>query len=224
MGGIKVEAESQMTTVPGLFAAGECAAGLHGANRLGGNSLSDLLVFGKRAGQFAAKFAQEHKGGQINEDHVNHSMAQALEPMDRQADQAETPYAIQAELQERMQELVGIVRQEEELEQAVSMVQDLKARAQRVVVPGNREYNPGWHTAIDLDNLLIVSEAVALSARERKESRGAHTRIDYPDKDSEFAKVNTRVRRGDSGQMEVAQEPLTPTPADLQEIIDEENR
>ena len=123
-----------------------------------------------------------------------------------------------------MQELVGIVRQEDELNQALEIIRDLKARAQRVVVPGNREYNPGWHTAVDLDNLLIVSEAVALAAQERKESRGAHTRIDYPDKDPEFAKVNTRVRRGDDGQMEIAQEPLPPIPADLQEIIDEENR
>lgn len=223
MGGIKVDPDSQMSAVPGLFAAGECAAGLHGANRLGGNSLSDLVVFGKRAGEFAANFAQEKGSGTIDESQVEQVINRALAPLEREG--GEQPYAIQSELQEKMQDLVGIVRREEEMQQALGIVAELKERAERVSAPGNREYNPGWHTAIDLDNLLTVSEAIALSAIERKESRGGHFRDDYPDKDAEhFAKVNVRVRKGEDGRMQVDQVPMAKMPEDLQAIIDEESK
>ena len=223
MGGIKVDPDSQMSAVPGLFAAGECAAGLHGANRLGGNSLSDLVVFGKRAGEFAANFAQEKGSGTIDESQVEQVINRALAPLEREG--GEQPYAIQSELQEKMQDLVGIVRREEEMQQALGIVAELKERAERVSATGNREYNPGWHTAIDLDNLLTVSEAIALSAIERKESRGGHFRDDYPDKDAEhFAKVNVRVRKGEDGRMQVDQVPMAKMPEDLQAIIDEESK
>ncbi len=223
MGGIKVDAETQMSAVPGLFACGECAAGLHGANRLGGNSLSDLVVFGKRAGEHAAVFAREKDMGTIDEGLVEDTVRQTLAPLERE--QGEQPYAIQAELQEKMQDLVGIVRREEEMSEALDMIAALKERAARTAVPGSREYNPGWHTAVDLSSLLTVAEAITLSAIERKESRGGHFRDDYPDKDSaHFAKVNVRVRKGTDGQMQVEQLPMAEIPADLQAIIDEESK
>jgi len=223
MGGIKVDADSQMSAVPGLFAAGECAAGLHGANRLGGNSLSDLVVFGKRAGEYAANFAQEKGSGTVDEGQVEQVINRALAPLGREG--GELPYAIQAELQEKMQDLVGIVRREEEMQQVLGIVAELKERAAHVSAPGNREYNPGWHTAIDLDNLLTVSEAIALSAIERKESRGGHFRDDYPDKDAaHFANVNVRVRKGEDGRMQVDQVPMAELPEDLQAIIDQESK
>jgi succinate dehydrogenase / fumarate reductase, flavoprotein subunit len=223
MGGIKVDAESQMSAVPGLFACGECAAGLHGANRLGGNSLSDLVVFGKRAGEYAARFATENAHSTIDDDQVERLSRQALAPLERES--GEQPYTIQAELQEHMQDLVGIVRREEEMQKALEIVASLKERAANASVPGNREYNPGWHTAVDLQSLLTVSQAIALSAIERKESRGGHFRDDYPDKDPDhFAKVNVRVRRGADGNMEVDQLPISPMPDDLQQIIDTESK
>jgi succinate dehydrogenase / fumarate reductase flavoprotein subunit len=223
MGGIKVDADSQMSAVPGLFAAGECAAGLHGANRLGGNSLSDLVVFGKRAGEYAANFAQEKGSGTVDEGQVEQVINRALAPLGREG--GELPYAIQAELQEKMQDLVGIVRREQEMQQVLGIVAELKERAAHISAPGNREYNPGWHTAIDLDNLLTVSEAIALSAIERKESRGGHFRDDYPDKDAaHFANVNVRVRKGEDGRMQVDQVPMAELPEDLQAIIDEESK
>ncbi|MDA0334897.1 MAG: fumarate reductase/succinate dehydrogenase flavoprotein subunit [bacterium] len=223
MGGIKVDAESQMSAVPGLFACGECAAGLHGANRLGGNSLSDLVVFGKRAGEYAARFAAENGHGGIDDSLVEELSRQALAPLERES--GEQPYAIQAELQEHMQDLVGIVRREDEMLRALEIITGLKERADNASVPGNREYNPGWHTAVDLQSLLTVSQAIALSAIERKESRGGHFRDDYPDKDpGHFAKVNVRVRKGADGNMEVDQLPIPPIPGDLQQIIDTESR
>jgi succinate dehydrogenase / fumarate reductase flavoprotein subunit len=173
MGGIRVDADTQMSTVPGLFAAGEAAAGLHGANRLGGNSLSDLLVFGKRAGEFAAKFAKEN--GQdiiIDEDEIATFAKMVLEPFDRT--EGGNPYQVQYDLQEMMQDLVGIVRKEEELLKAIEELKKLSQCANKVKVIGNREYNNGWHTALDLQNLLTVSEAITRAAIERKESRGAH--------------------------------------------------
>src|SRR5207248_10972892 len=188
MGGVRVEAETEATTVPGLFAAGEVAAGLHGANRLGGKSLSDLLVFGQRAGKFAAQFAKEHGAGQINVAQVEQAAQRALEPFERNGANAEGPYQIQHELQEMMQDLVGIVRKEDEMLRALEGLQKLLKRGQQVAVPGNREYNPGWHTALDLDNLLTVSEAIARAAVERKESRGAHFREDFPNKDTAAGK------------------------------------
>jgi succinate dehydrogenase / fumarate reductase flavoprotein subunit len=208
-----------MSDVPGLFAAGECGAGLHGANRLGGNSLSDLLVFGKRAGQYAARFAKENSLGAIRQDDVQLAEKRALLPFER--DTAEGPYVVQHALQEMMQDLVGIVRHEKEMRQALDRIQELKARAEHVGVSGNREYNPGWHTAIDLDNLLTVSEMVTLAAMERKESRGAHFRDDYPSKDDEFGSSNIVIRKGQRGEMQVLRVPIPPMPSELKQIIEE---
>src|SRR6202035_5613822 len=184
MGGVRVDAETQMSNVPGLFAAGECAAGINGANRLGGNSLSDLLVFGKRAGEFAAKFVKENQPGSIDKEKIDAVAREALAPFERS--DAENPYAIQKDLQETMQDLVGIVRNETEMREALQRIGKFKSRAEKAAVTGNREYNPGWHTALDLKNLLTVSEAVTRAALERKESRGAQFRDDYPGKDDAF--------------------------------------
>ena len=221
MGGIRVEADSQMSTVPGLFAAGECAAGLHGANRLGGNSLSDLLVFGQRAGQHAAAYAKEQTGAPINSDQVDAAARLALEPFEREGSDAEGPYQVQFDLQDMMQAQVGIVRSQAEIQKALDAFGQLYERAGRVGVQGNREYNAGWHTALDLRNLLMVAEAVAKSAILRKESRGAHFREDFLEKDSEQAKLNTVTRLGAGGEMEVVQEPLAPIRDDLAQIIDD---
>jgi len=223
MGGIRVDADSQMTTVQGLFAAGECAAGLHGANRLGGNSLSDLIVFGKRAGEYAAAFAKENSAVKVDETQLEQVITRTLAPMDRNGADGENPYTIQHDLQEMMQDKVGIVRSDEDLKLALESLNALKARAEKASAPGNREYNPGWHTALDLDNLLAVSEAVALSALERRESRGAHTRLDHPDKDEKLGTVNSVIRKGPDGQMQVTAEPIPSIREDLQQII-EENR
>ncbi|MBM3279640.1 MAG: fumarate reductase/succinate dehydrogenase flavoprotein subunit [Candidatus Handelsmanbacteria bacterium] len=220
MGGIRVDADSQMSTVPGLFAAGECGAGLHGANRLGGNSLSDLLVFGKRAGVHAAQYAKEHGAAAVDESQIDEEMRLALAPFERGA-QGENPYQIEHELQDRMQELVGIVRQEGEMQRALEIIHQLEARRQRVGVTGNREFNPGWHTALDLRNMLAVSEAVTRAALERQESRGAHFREDYPNKDPEAGKFNVAVRQGADGRMQIERRPLEPMRPDLAQIIEE---
>ena len=219
MGGVRVDADSQMSDVPGLFAAGECAAGLHGANRLGGNSLSDLLVFGKRAGVYAARFAKETSLGALNMNDLESAERSALRPFE--SDGSENPYTVQRMLQDVMQELVGIVRQEQEMRQALERIQDLKAASERVSIDGNREYNSGWHTALDLRNLLTVSEIVARSALERKESRGAHFRDDFPVKDEEFGKFNIVVRKGLSGEMQFTREPIPLMRMDLRQIIEE---
>ncbi len=220
MGGIRVDSESQMSTVPGLFAAGECAAGLHGANRLGGNSLSDLVVFGKRAGEYAAKYAKENSAGQVNNDQVQEIATWAEAPFDR-GDKAENPFTIQSDLQVMMQDKVGIVREEKELNEALEGLEGFKARAEHASADVNRDYNPGWHTALDLRNLLAVSEASARSALLRKESRGAHTRMDHPDKSDQEAKVNNVVRKGTDGRMQIEQIPIPPIREDLAKIIEE---
>jgi succinate dehydrogenase / fumarate reductase flavoprotein subunit len=220
MGGIRVDGDTQMSTVPGLFACGECAAGLHGANRLGGNSLSDLLVFGKRAGEFAAEFARGHGGVRLNESEIDDGTRVALAPFERGAG-AEGPYQVQESLQTTMQNLVGIVRSKDEMERALVELAALNQRAEKVGVPGNREYNPGWHTALDLRHLLIVSEAIARSALDRRESRGGHFRDDYPDKDPAFATFNNVVTRERSGAMTLSREPIPPLPKELEAIIKE---
>jgi succinate dehydrogenase / fumarate reductase flavoprotein subunit len=222
MGGVEVEAESQMSTVPGLFAAGECGAGLHGANRLGGNSLSDLVVFGKRAGEYAAKFAKEHGAGKIDQAHVDEVAKMALGPFDRGA-AGENPFAVQHELQEMMQDLVGIVRVEDEMESALGEIAKLKARAVKAGISGNREYNGGWHTALDLDNLLTVSEIITRAAIERKESRGAHFRDDFPDKSEDWAKYNIRVTKGSGGEPNVERVPIKAL-SEEQKLVIEENK
>lgn len=227
MGGIRVNADSQMSDIPALFAAGECGAGLHGANRLGGNSLSDLLVFGKRAGEHAAIFARKNSAGGINPSHVQERICNALAPLERgnkgNAESIENPYSIQRDLQTLMQDKVGIVRHETEMTQAIEEIATLKERAERCGIHGNRHYNPGWHTAMDLRNLLTFSEVIALSGLERKESRGAHTRTDFPNKEKPLSMVNTVVRKGSDGLPEVTQEPIVSIREDLQTIIEENN-
>ncbi len=221
MGGIRVHPDTQMSSVPGLFAAGECAAGINGANRLGGNSLSDILVFGKRAGEFAARFARENPAGVIDGDHVEEAVTQALGPFDR-ATQGENPYQIQRDLQEMMQDLVGIVRKEEEMARALKGLETLWERACKVGTSGNREYNPGWHTALDLKNLLTVSEAVTRSAIDRQESRGAQFRDDYPRKDdAKWGNVNIVLRKGADGAMQLRHEPIPLMPSHLKQVLDE---
>ncbi|PYQ45462.1 MAG: fumarate reductase/succinate dehydrogenase flavoprotein subunit [Acidobacteria bacterium] len=221
MGGVRVDAETQMSTVPGLFAAGECAAGINGANRLGGNSLSDLLVFGRRAGEHAARFARESGPGRIDPARVDVAARQAVEPFERGDGHADGPYRVQRDLQEMMQDLVGIVRTESEMRRALEGLQGLWERSRRVPVDGNREYNPGWHTALDLPNLLTASEAVTRSALERKESRGAHFREDFPDKDPASAKFNVVVRKAADGVMRVERVPIPEMPPELRQVIEE---
>jgi succinate dehydrogenase / fumarate reductase, flavoprotein subunit len=219
MGGVRVDAETQMSTVPGLFAAGECAAGINGANRLGGNSLSDLLVFGKRAGEHAALFAKQNAAGRGDDGAVEAAARRAVAVFE--GDGAENPYRIQQELQEMMQDQVGIVRREGEMKGALEGLAKLRERGKRVKVPGNREFNPGWHTALDLPNLFTVSEAVARCAIERKESRGAHFREDFPDKDPAWGKMNLVVRKARDGAMQVDRVPLAEMPAELKQVIEE---
>jgi succinate dehydrogenase / fumarate reductase flavoprotein subunit len=222
MGGIRVDADSQMSSLPGLFAAGECAAGINGANRLGGNSLSDLLVFGKRAGEYSAEFARENRRAAVDPASVQRATDEALKPFEHGQGKAENPYTIQSDLQEMMQRLVGIVRTEREMQEALRDLRELRARAARAGVTGHREYNPGWHTAIDLKNMLTVSEAIARSAIERKESRGGHFRDDYPEKNPEYATFNIVTRQRSDGSMEVRREPLPPLPAELKQIIEDQ--
>jgi succinate dehydrogenase / fumarate reductase flavoprotein subunit len=224
MGGVHVDAQTQMSTVPGLFAAGEVGAGLHGANRLGGNSLSDLVVFGKLAGEHAANFAQENGDININESILEQAEKDALAPLERQGDpqtDGAGPYQIQYALQETMQDLVGIVRVENEMQQAIEKIAEYKDQEKTVAAPGNREYNPGWHTALDLNSLLTVSEAVARAGAARKESRGAHFREDFPEKSDEFAKINHVVYRGDNGEMVVEARPTKPKSDEQVQIIEE---
>jgi succinate dehydrogenase / fumarate reductase flavoprotein subunit len=221
MGGVRVDGDTQMSTVPGLFAAGECAAGLHGANRLGGNSLSDLLVFGKRAGRYAAEFAKEKSAAHIDDDQVERTARLALEPFDRGAAAGENPYQIQHDLQEFMQDKVGIVRREEEMSEALEQIARLRERARRAGIGGNREYNPGWHTALDLESLLTVSEAIARAGIERRESRGAQFRDDYPKKDEQLGKIHIIIRKGPDGEMQVERTQIPEMPAELKQIIEE---
>ena len=218
MGGVRVDADTQMSNVPGLFAAGECAGGLHGANRLGGNSLSDLLVFGKRAGEYAAKFAKEHKPGAVNVDQVEEVARRALEPFSREG---ESPYKIQQDLQKTMQDLVGISRQDVEMRRALDELANLWVRAGSVGVIGNREYNAGWHTALDLPHLLTVAEAITRAAVERRESRGAHFREDYLAKDEELGQASLLVRKLGDGSMQVVREPISELTPELAKIVDD---
>jgi len=224
MGGVRVDGDTQMTSVPGLFAAGECAAGLHGANRLGGNSLSDLLVFGKRAGEYAAKFAKENSAVALSDAEIEAAAAEALAPFERgekSGGSAEGPYQVQHDLQKMMQALVGIVRREDEMTQALDGLGKLWERAGQTAVYGHREYNPGWHTALDLKHLLTVSEAVTRCALERKESRGGHFREDFPEKDPEAAKMNIIAWKGPDGSMQLRREAIPEMPEELKQVIEE---
>lgn len=218
MGGIRVEAETGQSTVPGLFAAGEAAAGLHGANRLGGNSLSDLLVFGKRAGKAAAEYAKIVKNVELDALQLQSAEREMLAPFERS--EGEFPYEIHRELQEFMQSLVGIFRTEADLQKALVELEKLKPRVERVRADGSRMFNPGWHLTRDLRSMVLVSEAVTRSALARRESRGAHSRIDYPNFDDTWSKQNNIiVKRGD--QMTLEQRPVSEMPPDLRALLAE---
>ncbi|MEZ6242648.1 MAG: fumarate reductase/succinate dehydrogenase flavoprotein subunit [Phycisphaerales bacterium] len=219
MGGVKVDGDTQMSSVPGLFAAGEVAGGLHGANRLGGNSLSDLLVFGKLAGEHAAVYAKQHGPGHADAGQIEDAMHDALAPFERV--DGENPYDIQHDLQDMMQSEAGIVRNEAEMAKAVDGLARLRERASRARADGNREYNPGWHTALDLKNLLTVAEAVVRSALDRRESRGAHFREDYPSKDEAHGRHNSVTARGPDGHMSVQRRDIPPIREELAQIIKE---
>ena len=216
MGGIRVDAETAQSNVPGLFAAGEAAAGLHGANRLGGNSLSDLLVFGRRAGLAAAAHAKQSGTSNIDDAQVDEATREMLAPFERS--NGDSPYDVHRDLQETMQNYVGIFRTEDDLKQGLSEIEKLKDRTRRVRVEGSRLFNPGWHLARDLKSMLTVSEAVTMSALERKESRGAHSRIDFPQYDEKWSKLNNIVSR-DGEAMRMSQRPIVQMPADLEEIL-----
>jgi len=220
MGGVRVDADTAASTVPGLFAAGECAGGMHGANRLGGNSLSDLIVFGRRAGMGAAQYAQGLNASlKVDTGEVDAVVAAMMAHFERDGD--ENPYSVQKDLQETMHNLVGIIRTESELKEAVQKVRDLKERAKNMSVEGNRQYNPGWHLAMDLRSMLTVSEAIARAALERTESRGGHTREDFPGPDPGWGKRNVAVRQADGGEMTITLEPLPQMPSELATLFEE---
>jgi succinate dehydrogenase / fumarate reductase flavoprotein subunit len=219
MGGLRVDADTTATTIPGLFAAGECAGGMHGSNRLGGNSLSDLLVFGRRAGLSAAEYAAGLASPPVpDEGQVEEAARTALAPFDHPG--GENPYAVHVDLQQTMQDLVGIIRTGDELEKALGEIAVLKERAERLSVAGNREFNPGWHLALDLRNMLAISEVVARCALARKESRGGHTREDHPTTHPHYGRVNHVVRlRG--GEVHLQEEPLPEMPTELKVLFEE---
>jgi succinate dehydrogenase / fumarate reductase flavoprotein subunit len=218
MGGIRVDAETGQSSVPGLFAAGEAAAGLHGANRLGGNSLSDLLVFGRRAGLAAAEQAKKQSSRSVESSQVDDAARQALAPFECSG--GENPYAIHHDLQEVMQNLVGIFRTEEDLCRALAALEKLKQRAKNVCAKSCRVYNPGWHLCFDLHSMLRLSEACTHAALARKESRGAHSRLDFPKTEDGWGKRNLVIaQKGDA--MNLFEIPRQPMPAELQQILEE---
>ena len=219
MGGVRVDADSAATTVPGLFAAGEVAAGMHGANRLGGNSLSDLLVFGRRAGLCAADYArQQSRMPSLDQRQLTAAAAYMRAPFETPG--SENPYAIHADLQQCMQDLVGIIREAPELEEALVRLAHLRSRTDNMAVSGGRRYNPGWHLALDLISMLTVSEAAAMSALERRESRGGHTRSDFPKTDAQWGTKNVVTRKRD-GSLRLATEPLPKMPPELRALLEE---
>jgi len=224
MGGVRVDADTGAATVPGLFVAGEVAGGMHGANRLGGNSLSDLLVFGRRAGMGASDYASGRPGAPVpDRGEIDDAITEALAPFDRT--DGENPYQLHEELQDTMQSLVGIIRTGEELERALEQLDVLRDRASNVAIGGGRSYNPGWNLATDLPAMLTVSRLVTLGARDRKESRGGHTREDFPSPDPEFAKVNLVQRQpsggGVGGDIKIGPEPILEMPPELKSLFEE---
>jgi succinate dehydrogenase / fumarate reductase flavoprotein subunit len=222
MGGVEVDPDSASSVLPGLYAAGEVAGGMHGSNRLGGNSLSDLLVFGRRAGEYAAEYAKGLGASRpaVSDADVEAAEAYALRPFSMEG--GENPYAVQQELQAVMQDLVGIIRTESELKSALEKVADLRAKIDRLSVEGHRQYNPGWHLAIDLRNMLLVSESVARAALERTESRGGHTRDDYPMTDYDYwGKLNVIVELDADGRPTVRHQPLPVPPPELAALLEE---
>ena len=222
MGGVEVDPDSAESKVKGLYAAGEVAGGMHGANRLGGNSLGDLLVFGKRAGDYAAEYAKSLAGSRpaISEADLDRSAQENLTPFNNES--GENPYTVHQELQQVMQNLVGIIRNEEELASAIKEVDGLRHRIDNISVEGHRQYNPGWNLAIDLRNMLLVSEAVAKAALERKESRGGHTRDDYPMTDYDYwGKRNLICELAPTGEVATREQPLPEPPAELAELLED---
>jgi succinate dehydrogenase / fumarate reductase flavoprotein subunit len=224
MGGVRVDADTGAATVPGLFVAGEVAGGMHGSNRLGGNSLSDLLVFGRRAGMGASDYASGRAGTPVpNPGEIEHAITEALAPFDRT--EGENPYELQDALQDTMQALVGIIRTGDELERALEQLDVLRDRASKIAVKGGRAYNPGWNLATDLPAMLTVSRCVTLGARDRKESRGGHTREDFPNPDPEFGKVNLVQRQpsggGVDGEIKIGPEPIPQMPDELRSLMEE---
>jgi succinate dehydrogenase / fumarate reductase flavoprotein subunit len=219
MGGVRVDPETAESTVSGLYAAGEVAAGLHGANRLGGNSLSDLLVFGRRAGMAAAQAAKKVGQAKIDQTQIDEAEREMLAPF--QNGNGESPYAIHRDLQETMQKLVGIFRVEGDLKEALQELEKLNERARRMHVDGSRMFNPGWHLSYDLKSMLTISEAVTRSALARRESRGAHSRIDYPSLDATWGKQNN-VIASQKGAMMLRQEPVSAMPEELQKLLADE--
>jgi succinate dehydrogenase / fumarate reductase flavoprotein subunit len=219
MGGIRVDAETGQSSVPGLFAAGEAAGGLHGANRLGGNSLSDLLVFGRRAGLAAAEHAKKTATPSLDNAQIEEAERQVLAPFDRT--DGENPYTIHHDLQDVMQRLVGIFRTDEDLRQALAELEKLKERAKKVRVEGSRLFNPGWHLSRDLQCMLTVSEACTYAALARTESRGAHSRLDFPKTEDAWGKKNLVIVKK-SGAMTLLEVPRGPMPAELTQILAED--
>ena len=220
MGGVEVDPDSGMSIVDGLFAAGEVSGGMHGSNRLGGNSLSDLLVFGRRCGDGAAEYATSVAASRptVDEASVDAAAEAALAPFAESGE--ENPYTVQRDLQETMQSLVGIIRREGELVQSLEQLAEMRKRLPHLSVEGNRQYNPGWHLALDLRNMLVVSECIASAALERTESRGGHTREDHPGASDEWGKINLVLTLGDSGEVQLKHQPLPQMPGELTELID----
>jgi succinate dehydrogenase / fumarate reductase flavoprotein subunit len=219
MGGVEVDPDTAASSIPGLFAAGEVSGGMHGSNRLGGNSLSDLLVFGKRAGDGAADYVDSVSGARpsVPEESVQDALAEALAPLSRT--DGENPYTVHAELQQTMNDLVGLIRRESEIKQALTELEKFKERAARVAVTGGRAYNPGWHYALDLRNMLLVAECVALAALERQESRGGHTREDFPAMSPEWRKINL-ILSLTGEKLELKRQPLPTIPTGLLALFD----
>ena len=216
MGGIRVDHETQSTNIPGLYACGECAAGLHGANRLGGNSLSDLLVFGKRSGEYASKYCKDNQLEDNNEKQIENIIRNATDILNRE--EGKNPFVIHEDLQKIMNHHVGIVREEKELIEGIEKLKDLKHDIKQVKANPASQYNPGWNSAIDLSNIIIASEAVAKSALIREESRGGHTRIDFPDETKKGLEYNVVVKQGDGGEMETRKEIRPAAPENLSKI------
>jgi len=216
MGGVRVEAETAMSCVPGLFACGEVAGGMHGANRLGGNSLSDLVVFGRRAGLYAAEFAKKNPSAKIDEKEIQGAEKEMTTYFENTGD---NPYTVHMELQELMQANVGIFRLEEDIQKAISGLNKIKEKAKNLRIEGSRMYNPGWHMANDLQNMIMYAEAIAKCASMRKESRGAHSRLDFPNPNTEDATWNSLVKKGSNGEMIVEKIPTMQMPSDLKNVL-----
>lgn len=228
MGGIEVDADTEASVVPGLYSVGECSGGMHGANRLGGNSLGDLLVFGKRAGESAAAYTSGLAARPtINEGEVSTAQQAALAPFEQVGSDTENPYTIQHDLQESMNSLVGIIRTASELEASLEELDKLKERAKHLLVEGNRQYNPGWHLALDLRNMLLVSECIAKAALARQESRGGHTRDDFPGPDAEWGTKNLEVTLHPAsagsvyGSVQLKEKPLPVMPDELKKYFED---